>query len=174
MGPSSKSKRIGSQLWSRQAELNELVPRPGARCVRPRCFLYVQGSFLHVQEVGILDGPPQQCRLWKTLEIIFLELGSIFCIRKGQQIIVGCSPRAQLNVDVCSKSLDAQGFPIRSGLRGDPIYSSWVEAKTRQMCRVLQCFCDTWRILFEYIQILKYVKTLVFYSVSGLRRSVVT
>ena len=94
-------------------------------------------------------------------------------ILKGRETIIGCSPRAKLNVDVSTNSLDVQGFSIRSGLRGDPKYSSWFGTKTRQKSRVLQCSCDTWRILVECIRVAKSVKTLVFYSASWLLRSVV-
>ena len=99
--------------------------------------------------------------------------GRIFDILKGRETIIGCSPRAQLNVDVSTKTLDVQGFSMRSGLRGDPKYSSWFGTKTRQKSRVLQCFCDTWRILVECNQVAKSVKTLVFYSATWLLRSVV-
>ena len=116
---------------------------------------------------------PVRGRRLDCLEFVFGILVRFFSRRKCQQQIVGCSPRAQLNVDVPSKKLDVQGFSIRSGLRGGPKYSSWVEIKTRQKCRVLQCFHDFGRILFECIQIEKSMKTLVFYSVPWLLRSVV-
>ena len=59
-----------------------------------------------------------------------LDPRSFFCLRKGQQILVECSPRPEVNVDVHSQNLDVQRLSIRSGLRGDPKYSSCVETKT--------------------------------------------
>ena len=59
-----------------------------------------------------------------------LDPRSFFCLRKGQQILVECSPRPEVNVDAHSQNLDVQRLSIRSGLRGDPKYSSCVETKT--------------------------------------------
>ena len=85
---------------------------------------------------GMLWCPPRKCsplvrgRRVSCIEIICWIQGRFFCLRKGQQILVECSPRPEVNVDVHSQNLDVQRLSIRSGLRGDPKYSSCVETKT--------------------------------------------
>ena len=93
-----------------------------------------------------------------------LDPRSFFCRREGQQILVECSPRPEVNVDVHSQNLDVQRLSARSGLRRDPKYSSCVGTKTHKKCRALQCYCVTGEILYDVPQIAKSLKTLVFYS----------
>ena len=76
-----------------------------------------------------------------------LDPRSFFCLRKGQQILVECSPRPEVNVDVYSQNLDVQRLSIRSGLRGDPKYSSCVESKTHKHVVFLQSYCVNGQIL---------------------------
>ena len=77
-------------------------------------------------------------------------------------MLAECSPRPEVNVDVHSQKLDVQSLSIRSGLRGDPKYSSCVETKTHKKGRVLQCYCVTGQILYDVTQIAKSLKTLFF------------
>ena len=88
---------------------------------------------------GLLCPPPPQKMLapckWSACKLFrdhLLDPMSFFCLRKGQQILVECSPRPEVNVDVHSQNLDVQRLSLRSGLRGDPKYSSCAETKTHR------------------------------------------
>ena len=107
---------------------------------RAEAALHVQASLLDVQSILCTIRhalvPPQKmlapckrsaCELYRDH---LLDPRSFFCLRKGQQILVECSPRPEVNVDVHSQNLDVQRLSIRSGLRGDPKNSSCVETKT--------------------------------------------
>ena len=128
---------------------------------RVEAALHVQASLLDVQRIlctirPALVPPPQKmlapckrsaCELFRDQ---LLDPMSFFCLRKGQQILVECSPRPEVNVDVHSQNLDVQRLSIRSGLRGDPKYSGFVETKTRKnvvLYRVIASMGKSFRML---------------------------